>query len=47
LSQWYNPSYHLLIPKDLDVVEGRFSSYFPLPYRVAIIINIGMSPTIR
>lgn len=25
-------------------MEGRFSSYFPLPYRVAIIINIGHSP---
>jgi len=26
------------------VVEGNFSSYFPLPYRVAIIINIGRAP---
>ena len=33
----------LLNVQDLDVVEGKFSSYFPLPYRVAIIINIGFS----
>jgi len=38
-----------LMGKDLDVVEGKFSRYFPLPYRVAVIINLGTSqpsPTI-
>jgi hypothetical protein len=31
--------------QDLDVVEGKFSTYFPLPYRVAIIIDIGNPST--